>query len=544
MKKAPLHPNESERLDALISVELLDTLPETDFDQITFLASQICQTPIALISLVDKDRQWFKSKVGLAANETPRDVSFCGHAILQDELFVVEDSSKDERFHDNPLFTGAPHVQFYAGAPLKSPDGFSIGTVCVIDSKPRVLTEDQKKGLRALSSQVTRLMQLRSQVEVLTFAEQKLKTKTVALESITDGIVIQGPTGHIVDFNKAALAILGLTEDELTGRTSMDPRWRSIKEDGSDFPGHEHPAMVCLRTGKSVTGVVMGLHLANGESRWINISAVPISFNHTGAVDLTLACFTDITHLKAMECKRRDLEIQLMNSSRLTSLGEMAAAIAHEVNNPIAIIKGKANILGRKASSGEINAATFMAELNTIQSVADRVSKVIKSLHAFSRDAELDAFEQANLSSIIEDTVILCKERFNDDGIIIDISVDVDLFLTCRPSQVSQALMSLLQNSRDAIMTLGERWIKIKAEQVGNEIAIQVQDSGAGIDKSISEKMMEPFFTTKSAGKGTGLGLSIAKRLIESHKGQLKYRSDLLHTTFEILLPISQKLKS
>lgn len=153
--------HEQERLAALCAWRVLDTDAEAGFDELTELASRLCGTPIALVSLVDQDRQWFKSRVGLDAEETPRDVAFCSHAIQDSVTMVVEDTELDARFASNPLVVGDPNIRFYAGAPLVDSCGHALGTLCVIDRKPRKLNEEQLLALELLSNQVIRLMELR-----------------------------------------------------------------------------------------------------------------------------------------------------------------------------------------------------------------------------------------------------------------------------------------------------------------------------------------------------------------------------------------------
>jgi GAF domain-containing protein len=198
---APLPLDEKERLEALHRYEILDTDPEQSFDDITLLASHICETPIALISLLDEKRQWFKSKVGTTESETSRDVAFCAHGILQPDLFVVEDTQKDERFASNPLVAGSSQIRFYAGAPLITSDGHALGVLCVKDRVPRELSKVQMDALRALSRQVVAQMELKHSLKAKSRSEDQLRATADALraselmyrrlfEAAQDGILI------------------------------------------------------------------------------------------------------------------------------------------------------------------------------------------------------------------------------------------------------------------------------------------------------------------------------------------------------------------
>jgi signal transduction histidine kinase len=200
MIEAQIRATEAERVKELKSYSILDSLPEEDYDNLTAIAAQICGTPISLVSLLDDSRQWFKSHHGLDVSETPKEYAFCSHAINDDsDVFVVHDARLDERFHDNPLVTGSPFVIFYAGVPLVNESGLSMGTLCVIDHEPKVLSENQVKSLQALSKQVMNLLTLRRKDLDLTTAQKVLEQRNQDLERFASVAAhdLKSPLGNI-----------------------------------------------------------------------------------------------------------------------------------------------------------------------------------------------------------------------------------------------------------------------------------------------------------------------------------------------------------
>ena len=525
MKFAPLHPNEKERQAALKRLKLLDTLPEKEFDDLTLIASQICNTPIAIISLVDDSRQWFKSITGLEGiTGSSREIAFCAHAILQDNIFEIPDSREDERFKDNPFVTAkSNNIVFYAGAPLLSPDGYPIGTLCVIDHKPRTLTPEQSRALASLSAQVQKLIELRVQATKMKEQMIALEYRKTALESLTEGIILIGKDTRVVDFNPAALQILGLTADELYGQPDNNTDWNTFREDGSVCPVGERSGIFSLQTGQPIKNNIRGIIRPDKKVRWLRVNSTPIFMDGGKVPTHAVTIFTDITDEKKLEDDRRQLQNKMVESARLSTLGEMAGGIAHEINTPLASILMLTEMLSKRIPDPESDQQDILKKVKRIHDTALRIAKIVKGLKFFSRNSGNDPMEPFLANVVVEATLDLCREKMTLGQIDLALNIEDNLSIFGRSTEISQVLMNLIGNSMDAVESLPEKWIHIKAMTENDKIIISVTDSGRGIPSMVVDKMMNPFFTTKEVGKGTGLGLSISTGIIQSHDGRLFY---------------------
>ena len=223
MNTFPVPDNEKERLNALQEYEILNSLNEEEYDRITELASLICDVPISIVSLIDDNRQWFKSKVGLDVSETPRELAFCQYSIMNKTIFEVEDAKLDDRFKDNPLVTGNPDIRFYAGAPLVDPNGYGLGSLCVIDRSPRKLTSAQRRSLQLLAAQVVTLIIERKQKKELVLTQLKLKASEEKLRLFFENspglMCTHDLDGKFLTVNNAGARMLGYTKEEITSMT-------------------------------------------------------------------------------------------------------------------------------------------------------------------------------------------------------------------------------------------------------------------------------------------------------------------------------------
>lgn len=321
MQSAPLPENEASRLAELQQYKILDTPAEEGFDNLTQLAAQICGTPIALVSLVDAHRQWFKARVGIGASETPRDIAFCAHAIHGSDLFVVPDATQDERFADNPLVAADQNIRFYAGMPLVTPTGYAVGTLCVIDRTPRQLTADQMNALRMLGQQaVSRLELKRRQIELehsLAKREQSDRMNADIIRAIErglEGVAFLDKDGCFTYMNPVHAAIYGYKPAELIGRswkTLYTPEWISrIEQDY--FP-------ILLNVGHW-TGLVQGRTQSGGKI-YAEVSLVLAEQPHDPARWLTSTCRDVTEHVTS----RQQLEAHRANLDQAQALAHVGS---------------------------------------------------------------------------------------------------------------------------------------------------------------------------------------------------------------------------
>jgi C4-dicarboxylate-specific signal transduction histidine kinase len=248
----------------------------------------------------------------------------------------------------------------------------------------------------------------------------------------------------------------------------------------------------------------------------------------------------DITERKRMEAEVRASHALAVDTARLSTLGQMAAGIAHEVNNPLAIISGLTHNLGRMLEKGECSAADAKRNTDRIADATQRIAKLVRSLRHLARDDSREDFRDLSVREVVEECLELCRERFRINSVrLTSPEIDPSLAVSSREAQIGQVLLNLLQNAFDAVMSgPGDKWVALDVTVRDDSVVIAVSDSGPGVAPELRARIMDPFFTTKPPGSGTGLGLSISKSIAEAHGGNLELKNTSGYTEFTLTLPL------
>ena len=339
--------------------------------------------------------------------------------------------------------------------------------------------------------------------------------------------------GRFMLWNRRAKELWGLEPEEIIGQTDYE---LFEKEKAEEF---RQADFLTMNSNKRIYIPEESIPKKGGGESIVRTWKVPVP-DAEGTSRYLLGISLDITEQKELEAQLDSERLRSVNQEKMASLGEMAGGVAHEINNPLAIIDGVARNLEVLIRRGSPDVEKVNAMCERLRKTVKRIAKIVSSLRAFSRDASADPFEPAAVKEIVEETLDFCRERFKHHEVELRIGEIFPATIECRQIEISQVLINLLNNAFDAIAELPEKWVEVGVEDSGEYVEIHVTDSGSGLPEEIAEKIMQPFFTTKDLGKGTGLGLSISRGIVEHHNGVLRVDTSHKNTRFVLSLPKEQ----
>lgn len=530
---------EARRLELLRSYDVLDTWQEEAFDRITRMVATLLDVPIVLVSLVDAERQWFKARLGLQAKETRRDISFCTHAIQQDEVFIVEDAAADPRFADNPLVTAEPHIRFYAGAPLTVAEGMRLGTLCAIDHRPRQLTDEQVGLLRDFAAMVVDALENRRAARRARDAETLLHD---AIESLSDGFVVYDADDRLLLCNQRYREIYAETAKNIeVGRTFEELLRRGVAN--GQYPeavGREEDWLAERLEAHRNPGAPVEQRLPG--DRWVRIEE---QRTRSGGL---VGFRVDITELKRQQRELQSLaetlEIQLARAEEASRAKmQFLASVSHELRTPLNAVIGFADVLGQELF-GPLGAPRYREYCGDIRTSAQHLLALVD-----------DILDMAKLSSgkfvLVAEDLDLAPTLAEAAKIVAVPVQDKNLTfqVTCAPETLGvradlralrQLLFNLASNAAKFTPTGGR--VELRAAAEGQWVRIEVADTGIGIPEDLLPHLGQPFQRVgnvmTSSASGSGLGLAIAKAMAEAMGGKLEIDSRLGEgTTVSVVLP-------
>ncbi len=520
MTEAPIPPEEAERQAALCSLEVLDTAQEDRFDRITRTAQRLFGVPTVLISLVDDGRQWFKSRAGFDLLQLPRPTSFCGHAILSDDAFIVPDAAEDARFADNPLVTGEHHLRFYAGMPLRGPGGFRVGTLCLIDRVRRNFSAADLAALKDLAGWAELELNLKSVSQANAAAQEKEARLRAIVDNAGDGIITIDQQGRIETFNPAAARMFHYLPQQVIGEDI-----RLLMAD--EFHADATQILSKFAEGKMRPGSRIGLDItARREDGSTFPAELVVSEMRMAGQRGFNGIVRDLTEQRRMEQMK----------------SEFIANVSHELRTPLTSIRGSLGLL----ASGTLGALTPQgsALLDIANKNCERLVRLVNDI------LDIEKIESGNMPYRMSTQCLLplvqqaigATQHFADEfkvGLALahdadDASVHVDA------DRMVQVIVNLLSNAAKFSPTGGRVAIGLRA--VPGRIRLSVADAGPGIPEEFRSRIFQKFAQADGSDArrkgGTGLGLTISRTIVERHGGIIGFTSSGQGTEFHVELPV------
>lgn len=389
--------------------------------------------------------------------------------------------------------------------------------------------------LGALEASERIRQQLEKEIEARRESDEALRFFETMITELSEGVIAMCLERNKIFYTNPQFdRMFGFEQGELAGK-SLDSIRLPQDEDG--------PIRERILAGVKNSGVwreeVYSVR-KDGSRFWTRVGMTRTTHPKFGTVYTSFV--TDISARKNAESQIKEQQVLMAASAKMAALGEMAAGIGHEINNPLASIQANAEDLKDLVQSGNASSEHIVERLLRIEKTCARIAKIIKGLRFFAREEKSGALHTARVSELVAETLELCGERFRQHGIDLRVpNIPAELHVQCRPEQISQVLLNLLMNAYDAVMGLSDKWVELAVAVEDGQLVLRVRDSGVGVPKDIQSQIMQPFFTTKEPGKGMGLGLSISQGIVRNHEGSLELNSKAPHTEFEVRLPLAAK---
>ena len=500
-------------------LQILDTPRERSFDDLVMLASQVMKTPMAVISIVDGDRLWFKAQVGMPVGEMPQAAALCDHPMRLDEILMIPDALRDPAYAGHPTVAGPPHIRSYVGLPVHAPDGTVISVLAVGDTEPRVFSGEQISLLEAIGRQVEQVFALRATANERALDRDHALAREgrfrSVLQSLANGVIVYDVNGTIDDVNPSTEVILSASRDQLIGLNTMHSE--AIHEDGTAFRAEDRPVSITLKYGIEVRDVVMGLNLADGARKWLLVNSAPL-WDAAGRGSGAVVTFADVTDLLTL------------NNQLQESLGELAKAaqeraallssVSHDIRAPLAAIRMMTEILEDRADA--ITETQRNELIRRVRAEARRTEGVLTDLVSANRvGTGLEAPRRKRID--LEQLIYARAREFDGANHSIRVGeLSGDLTMWADAAQLERLIDNLISNA--VTHTPAGTKIVIEAREYDGRIELAIDDDGPGVPEAMRVRVFSAYVRGERAADrpGTGLGLFLVQQFAQFHGGSAR----------------------